>query len=186
MPVHLRTSRVARRSSRSGIRLRVENLETRCLPSTASWPGLLQPVPATGTNNTLDQAQDLGDLSVTPNRAEVVGTIAVADPAEVDWYSFQLDNAASVTLTTPPGTGQSQAITTLSLYNSHPFDSNDPFDPVGYLLIGQADSALQSGGAQLEQRLAQGTYYVAVSGSGNHYFHPFVADSGRDGATGAY
>src|SRR5205809_788473 len=83
----------------------------------------------------------------------------------------------------PPGTGQSQAITTLSLYNSDPFDSNDPFDPVGYRLIGQADSALQSGGAQLEQRLAQGTYYVAVSGSGNHYFHPFVADSGRDGAT---
>lgn len=188
MPVHCRKSGYYRRPNlRAAVRLHIETLETRCLPSVTSWPGFLNPVPETEANDTLDQAQNLGDLSVVP-RAEAIGTIGTtaSDQADVDWYTFQLDRPASVTLTTPPAQPQGQAVTTLSLYNSDPNDFNDPYDPLGYRLLGQSDSADQAGGARINQRLAAGTYYVAVSGSGNHYFHPFLADSGAGGATGDY
>jgi hypothetical protein len=188
MPVQLRTPRYNRRSYlRAAVRLSVETLETRCLPSIASWPGFLNPVPETDPTDTLDKAQNLGDLSVTP-RAEAVGTIGsgAAGPADVDWYSFHLDHAANVTLASPPAHAGGHSVTTLSLYNSDLNDPNDPYDTIGHTLIGQADSADQAGGAQIDQRLAPGTYYVAVSGSGNHYIYPFLAGSGADGATGHY
>src|SRR3989442_2358229 len=104
MPVHLRTLRLNRRTYlRAAGRLHVETLETRCLPSVTTWPGFLNPAPETEPNDTLDHALNLGNLSVTP-RAEAVGTIGdgTAGPADVDWFSFQLDRAANVTLTTPP------------------------------------------------------------------------------------
>ena len=186
MPVHVH--RYSRRSYlRAAVRLNIETLETRCLPSITSWPGFLNPVPETQGTDTLDQAQNLGDLSVTP-RAEAVGTIGngAAGPADVDWYSFQLDRAANVTLATPPAQAGGQSVTTLSLYNSDPNDPNDPYDPLGYTLIRQADSANQAGGARIDQRLSPGTYYVAVGGSGNHYIYPFLAGSGAGGATGDY
>src|SRR5207302_6909770 len=125
MPVHVRTHRYSRRSYlRAAVRLSVETLETRCLPSITSWPGFLNPVPEADPTDTLDKAQNLGDLSVSP-RAEAVGTIGsgVAGPADVDWYSFQLDGAANVTLATPPAQTGGHSVTTLSLYNSDP---NDP------------------------------------------------------------
>ncbi|HLJ95345.1 MAG TPA: Ig-like domain-containing protein, partial [Gemmataceae bacterium] len=144
-------------------------------------------MPATEPDDTLDQAQSLGDLSVAP-RAEAVGTIGdgAAGPADVDWYSFQLDRAANVTLSSPPSQAGAPSITTLSLYGSDPNDPNDPYDPLGYNLIDQSDSADLAGGARIDQRLAAGTYYVAVSGSGNHYIYPFLAGSGGVGATGDY
>src|SRR6266404_2748301 len=147
MPVHSRTSGYKRRPYlRAAVRLHVETLETRCLPSVTTWPGFLNPVPETESNDTLDQAQNLGDLSVTP-RAEAVGTIGngATNQADVDWYSFQLDRSANVTLTTPPAEAHGQAVTTLSLYNSDPNDINDLYDPLGYRLLGQADSADQAG-----------------------------------------
>ena len=44
----------------------------------------------------------------------------------------------------------------------------------------------QADGADLDRNLAAGVYYVAVSGHGNAYYHPFLAGSGLDGVTGAY
>jgi hypothetical protein len=38
----------------------------------------------------------------------------------------------------------------------------------------------------LVQNLAAGTYYVAVSGSGNRDYHPLIAGSGTPGSTGPY
>jgi hypothetical protein len=175
--------------------LQLEALETRSLPSVTTWPGLLHPIAEIEPNDTLDQAQNLGDLSTTP-RAEVIGSISNSSGGGVDWYSFTLDSAASVSISAPKASGNASPVTTISLYNSDPGDSNDPYDPLGYRLLEQADSAVQPGTAQvaqasslpgpIERRLAPGTYYVAVSGSGNHYFNPFLADSGYPGATGDY
>jgi hypothetical protein len=166
-------------------RLSLETLETRTLPS-VNWPGLLNPVAETEPNGTLDQAQDLGDLSTT-TRAEVVGTISNnSGGGGVDWYSFQLDRPADVRISTPKAQPSRPSITTISLYNSDPLDWNDPYDPLGNRLLEQADSATQAGTAQIERKLAPGTYYVAVSGSGNDYFNPYLANSGYAGATGKY
>src|SRR5262249_19175985 len=129
-----------RRGRRFAFNLDLETLETRSLPSVTSWPGLLHPVAETGANDTLDRAQSLGDLTTSP-RAEVVGSITNGPAgADVDWYTFQLDRAASVTLTSPAASGQSRAVTTLSLYNSDPYDLNDPYDTLGYRLVQQSDS----------------------------------------------
>jgi methionine-rich copper-binding protein CopC len=181
--LHRRSTR--RRGRRLALRLNLEVLETRMLPS-VTWPGFLSPVAETEPNGTLDQAQNLGDLTTSP-RAEVVGTITNnAGGGGVDWYSFQLDRAADVVISTPKAQPASPPVTTISLYNSDPNDFNDPYDPLGYRLLAQSDSATASGTAQIDRKLAPGTYYVAVSGSGNDYFFPFLADSGYAGATGNY
>jgi hypothetical protein len=177
---------IRQRGRRLAFRLDLEALETRALPSATSWPGLVNPVTETEPNDTLDQSQNLGDLTVTP-RAEVIGTISNGSASGgVDWYSFQLDRAANVSLTTPKAQADSSPVTTLSLYNTDLYDANDPYNVLGYRLLDQADSAAQGGVATIERRLAPGTYYVAVSGSGNHYFNPFLAGSGYAGAAGDY
>src|SRR5690348_6209448 len=174
-----------RRGRRIAFRLNLEPLENRTVPS-VSWPGFLNPVAEAEPNDTLDQAQGLGDLTKTP-RAEVVGTISNGvGGGGADWYSFQLDRASVVSISTPKAQASSPPVTTVSLYNSDPNDWNDPYDPLGYRLLNQVDSATQGGTAQIERWLAPGTYYVAVSGSGNDYFNPFLADSGYAAATGDY
>src|SRR5207244_2389972 len=50
----------------------------------------------------------------------------------------------------------------------------------------QDDGASHGGDARIDRVLAPGTYYVAVSGSGNRYFHPEIASSGIPGSSGAY
>ena len=78
----------------------------------------------------------------------------------------------------------------LSLYNTtevfNPFTlEGDRFETLGHRLLAQAVGT-SSAGPQLVRNLAPGTYYVAVSGAGNPFFHPFVADSGYAGAEGEY
>jgi hypothetical protein len=138
-------------------------------------------------NSTLDRAQDLGDLSVS-GRSEVIGSIGDGSgpSAAVDWYSFRLDRVTHVTLTTPPGSGANLATPVLSLYNSDPNDVGDPYDVLNHRLLAQDDGGTHGGNARIERGLAAGTYYVAVSDSGNAYFHPFLADSGSPGSSGEY
>src|SRR5262249_31776058 len=69
----------------------------------------------------------------------------------------------------------------LSLYNDDPGDWGDLYDPLGHRQLAQAEGGLGVP-ATLNEDLAAGTYYVAVSGAGNRYFHPLVADSGYPGA----
>jgi hypothetical protein len=80
----------------------------RSLPSVTAWPGLLRPLAETEPNDTLDQAQDLGNLTLSA-RGEAVGTIGngPAGAADVDWYRFTLDGPARVTLATLDGTSGS-------------------------------------------------------------------------------
>jgi hypothetical protein len=163
--------------------LRVELLETRTVPS-ASWPGLSNPVAALGSNSTLDQAQSLGDLSAV-TQLGVVGAIA-SGSAQVDWYTFTLDNPTHVTLATHDVQARSPFVSELSLYNADSDPTSDPYAPVGRRLVTQDDGASHGGDARIDWSLAPGTYYVAVSGSGNRYFHPDIAGSGIAGSTGAY
>ena len=69
--------------------------------------------------------------------------------------------------------------TVLSLYNTDPFDLNDYYDPFGHRLLAQNEGSLQ-------QVLAPGTYFVAVSGTGNRYFSPYLPGSGYAGHAGPY
>src|SRR5262245_57102976 len=82
-------------------RLNLETLETRYLPASLTWLGLLNPVAEVEPNGTLDLAQNLGDLTIAA-RAEVVGSVGngAAGAADVDWYRFTLDAPATVHLGT--------------------------------------------------------------------------------------
>jgi hypothetical protein len=171
--------------------LQLEHLECRYLP-TIAWPTALQPTATQGHHEVLDQAAEL-PISWTPNTggqpaSVVVGTTGTlgagpAGAADVDWYHFSLDRAARVTL----GTFSQANGTVLSLYNTDGLFS-DPYDPLGHRLLVQEEAP--AGGDQdsapIMRDLAAGDYYVAVSGAGNLYFHPFIAGSGYAGGTGAY
>jgi hypothetical protein len=166
--------------------LHIETLETRSL--LAPIPGLQAAPPRleVESNDTLDAALSLGSLSAL-HRIEVLGTIGhtSARSADVDWYRFTLEAPASVTLAakTPKGTAIFPGI--VSLYNDDPGDWEDIYDPTGHRLLAQYQGTAQGGGG-LTRRLAPGTYYVAVSGAGNRFFHPFLAGSGYSGQTGPY
>jgi hypothetical protein len=136
-----------------------------------------------GSNQTLDLAHGLGDLSIA-GQAQAPGSIGAgpSGAADVNWYSFTLDAAASVMLTTQDQPGGHPLSSVLSLYNSDPLDFNDPFDPMGNRLLDQESGT----GAGLTRSLAAGTYYVAVSGARNTYFHPYLPGSGYPGNTGDY
>ena len=84
------------RTPRPHFLLRLEELETRQVPS-ATWLGLLHPQTEQEPNDTLPQAESLGLLAGSA-RAEVVGTIRSqpAGTADVDFYSFSLDQPARV------------------------------------------------------------------------------------------
>jgi hypothetical protein len=152
--------------------------------------------------NVLNAAPDLtlqtvsGGSGASVLRDLVRGQIA-SGTADVNWYRLTLNSAATVKLTTFDPAGSSFA-GVISLYNNDPdalvqnvgadgltLYPNDPLDAVGHRLLAQA-AGTASGGTSLTWNLAAGTYYVAVSGAGNQYFHPFIADSGLPGSTGAY
>jgi hypothetical protein len=175
--------RSPRRPSRTGRRLRfaLEELEPRCLLSGGPWPPGFQPLPESGTNETLDRAQDLQLLNAG-GQVGATGTIGAspAGAADVDFYQFTLGGAARVhleTLDVPQGRHLSAV---LSLYNA------DPLAPQGHRLLAQNDGAGTQGYAALDAVLAAGTYFVAVSSSGNSYFNPFLVGSGYNGSTGDY
>ena len=109
-PLQRRSTR--RRGRRIAFRLSLEPLENRTVPS-VSFPGFLNPVAETDPNGTLDQAQNLGDLSTAP-RAEVVGNISNGTGGGgVDWYSFQLGQASLVSVSTPKAQASSPPATTV-------------------------------------------------------------------------
>ncbi len=176
-----------RRRPRSGADLRCEGLETRFLPSAVAWPGTAPPAPERPVDDTLDQAHDLGTLD--GGRAEAVGAVgdSPAGAADVDWYQFELAAPAHVRVVLHGRPGDVPLTGALSLYNSDPFDFADAYNPTFHRLLARDDGAAHEGGAAgLDVTLGAGTYHVAVSGSGNHDFHPFLADSGTAGATGGY
>ena len=144
-------------------RLHLETLESRCLLSAS----------------TLDLAYSLGNLNGVGQIA-VLGRIVPGanGGGEVDWYQFTLTQTAKVdlhSLSLP----SSSLHSLLSVYNDDPYNYSDPQDIIGHRLLSQTAGAF-------DQSLAAGTYWVAVSGAGNAYFNPFIADSGYAGSTGDF
>jgi hypothetical protein len=180
--------RVGRRGPRPRVRNRFrpadERLETRDLMSGAATLGPLDLRIEAEPNDTMDVALDLGNLNVAP-AAGADGTVG-AGTADVDWYRFQLDRPAHVRLDATGQPSDDPTAVVLGLYNSHlQAFGDDPTPRLGYRLLAQVDGGT-GGDAGLRRDLGPGTYYAAVSGTGNRYFHPFLADSGLEGRTGAY
>jgi hypothetical protein len=173
------------RRIRPAVRLHLEGLESRCL---LSGPG---PLSADALfHETLDTALDLTSLPAV-GKVSVSGVIGAGPrgAADVNWYKFELSVPTDVRLTALPGPAGGPLTAALSLYNDAPFDPFnpiDPYTPVGHRLLAQDDAGTHPGPATLDRRLGAGNYWLAVSGSGNDYFHPFLADSGLDGRTGGY
>jgi hypothetical protein len=181
-----RTQRHARRRRpRPPLRPYLEGLESRCLLSS---PGSLSADAI--FHETLDQALDL--TSLAPGSQLTANGVIGAGPhgaADVNWYEFELSATAEVRLTTAPGPAGQPLAATLSLYNDAPvgaYGPIDPYTPDGHRLLAQDDAGAQPGPATLDRLLGPGNYWVAVSGSGNDYFYPFLAGSGYDGRTGSY
>lgn len=138
-------------------------------------------------NETLDHALALGDLSLGVGVVEQ-GSLGKgpASAADVEWYSFTLDQPAKITAELGRLDQSSSFQGVLSLFNNDPFDFGDPFDADGHRLMEQNVAPSDGGVAKLDRLLGPGTYELAVSGSGNLDFHPLLADSGLPGSTGDF
>jgi hypothetical protein len=151
---------------------------------------VLAPVP----NETLDRAEQspLGDLDAagSVSAAGAIGT-GPDGAADVQWFEFTLSGPSAVSLAATALPAASPFLPVVSLYNT---DAPEPLGPYGYLgdpytpldhrLLAQGGS--EGTAASVAVDLGAGTYFVAVSGAGNTYFNPFVADSGLPGTTGRY
>lgn len=163
-------------------RLTVEPLEPRCVLAVEAPSPL--PLAEMEPNDTLDVAQDVGNVG--GQGVEIQGSLRGRSgrSTDVDWCQFSLSDAAEVHLRSLPGSEGSTAPVVLTLYSGHDGEF-DPEAPLGHRLLSQqVGSQLQA--AEIAGRLGPGTYYVAVSGAGNRYFHPFLADSGVAGESGDY
>lgn len=179
-------SRGPTRLSRSA-RLQVEALETRNLLVASVNLALLPTFSEQEPNDTLDLSTDWQDLTVTGG-ALVSATIGngSAGGADVDWYTFSLDQAAQIQITSAGTSANNANATILSLYNNDLWDFYDLFNPTGHRQLFQAEPNPLTGATQIDRPLAPGTYYLAVSGAGNRDFYPFLANSGLPGSTGSY
>ncbi len=186
--------------ARSRFRPTIEVIEDRCLLSAPAWPAWL-PIasPTLSQSATLDAAQTL-NLTGDPGHlsdlqaADAQGIIANQHGAGgVNWFTFTLNQVSQVQLATFNVAGASNLDSVISLYDTEAQDYTNPpinynydaapYDPLQHRLMVQIDS--ESSGS-IDRQLAAGTYYVAVSGHGDRFFNPFLADSGYAGSTGAY
>src|SRR5260370_485955 len=101
------------------IRLSLEALEARTLPTNNALSGPLGPVLEAEPNDTIDQAQILGSLT-TLQQVEIDGAIGrgAGAAADVDWYRFRLDHASAVSVATRTDQLHSPLVSVLSLYGS--------------------------------------------------------------------
>lgn len=152
----------------------------------ATWAGLISPTVDAEPNETLDVAQAAGTVS-SGHDVEIIGTIGGGSDfsTDVDWFHFDLEQAGTVQLDAFANDDGVNSSVVLTLYgNQIPF--YDPNLPLGHSLFGRREGLAGGNAASLGVALEAGTYFVAVSGAGNRFFHPFLADSGNAGAGGDY
>ena len=176
-------------------RLTVESLEIRNLLS-AAWPGLINPQQEVEPNNTLDFAQDVGQVGGGAV-AEFVGSIVAPSlrngdfespsdsSTDVDWFSFTLVSAGRVQVSSLPDADGATSPVVLTLYGDQ-LAEFDPAVPLQHQLLGRQEGDANGAEQPVDLRLEAGTYFVAVSGAGNRFFHPFTADSGVPGESTDY
>jgi hypothetical protein len=184
-----RCPRPVRRPGRC--RPRLEALETRCLLSAAPLS------PNARFHETIDAALNLSTVGLGSG-VTAVGNIGAGPQgaADVTWYEFTLSDTAEVRLAVLPGSSGRPLDAAISLYNDAPkvidpftFLPTDPYTPDLHRLLAHDDGGVVTGPgrpATIDRLLARGTYWVAVSGSGNDYFSPYLAGSGLNGRTGSY
>jgi hypothetical protein len=144
----------------------LESLERRDM---LAWSPQIVDISEVEPNDVLTQAQDLGPVDLA-QRLNVRGSIGAG--ADVDFYRFGIDQAEKITLTLT-GFG------ILSLYENDPLAA-----PLGHPLILQFATVGPAVARSIN--LLAGEYEVAVSGAGDRYFSPVLADSGTVGGQGSY
>jgi hypothetical protein len=164
-------------------------LELRSLPATMYLP-LTNALSEQGFNDVLDPetlTNNVGHIALlSPSQVRGhIGNGPHAD-ADIDWFKFQLDSAAIVDITAFTGALGSSLDSVVSLYVLTPFEFGDPQNPYGFRKLAQDDGGEHSGEGSINRALGEGTYYVAVSGSGNRHFNPLLPGSGYPGSTGDY
>ena len=178
------------------VRLLVEFLEARNVPSASVTANGIPLLTESEPSETADRATVLN----LNNSIAVDGFIGHGScgAADVDWYQFQLAEPSLVDLEIGPQPNNQTPAAVLTLYNSDIFTDTGDYDffgnpgqffenvYVGEPSLAQAQGSAALGEARILRELAPGTYYVAVSGAGNSYFNPFLADSGLAGAEGPY
>ncbi len=172
--------------ARSRSRVAAESLEVRNFLSATAWPGLLDPTCDVEPNETLDAAQEAGAVG-NGQDAGLVGTIGngAVTSRDVDWYQFTLDQAGHVQLVGLPGNDGSNSSVVVTLYGDQ-ISEYDPAVPLAHRLLGRSEGLANGAAARIDVMLDAGTYFVAVSGAANRFFHPFLANSGAEGLGGDY
>jgi hypothetical protein len=162
---------------------RAELLESRQCPSAVNWPGLVNPTAELEANDTLDVAQDVGSVSLGQSIG-IVGTIGsgTGRSNDVDWFQFSVSGLSRVQISSLADALGAEHSVAVSLYGP-PLAEFDPSTPLGHVLLGRQDVDSRS---PLSAVLDAGTYFVAVSGAGNRFFHPFLANSGVAGTATEY
>lgn len=161
-----------------------EALEVRSLLSATSWPGLVDPQLEREGNDRLDVAEHLGDVRHGRD-AEFIGSIggATGVSSDVDWLSFTLDANSRVQIVARADANGATTPVVLSLFGDQLVEF-DPAVPNGHRAFGRRES--HAGPVRFNVELNAGTYFVAVSGAGNRFFHPFMSDSGLLGVATEY
>ena len=179
------------RPQRRATRRRMQNfelLEGRGLLSAVSLGGAVYATYDLEANNTLDTAQNVGGLNAN-DIAAINGLIGEGTglSTDADWYSFSLAEPASVHVdiaarSIEEGAADEAAAAVVSLYGGQS-ELWEAHNPLRHSLLTQVSSEDASG---FDITLGAGTYFVAVTGAGNRYYHPFLADSGLPGTASEY
>lgn len=168
---NLSSRRVApsRRRCRRRFIPQVEALDCLNLLSSLGLDAPLSSFWAIESDDTPAQAAPV-DLDAVHSLSGMVGDGA-AGAADVDWFRVHVDRPTALHISG----GSSRVVISL-------FEGGAAPDEIGdYHLVTQSGPT-----AGIEPRLAAGTYFIAVSGAGNCYFHPALVGSGYSGETGRY
>ncbi|WP_406698945.1 hypothetical protein V5E97_08660 [Singulisphaera sp. Ch08] len=176
---------LSRRRRGAATALRFETLETRRVLSTIGDPVVGDPT-LDSPNETYDQALSLGDVWAVPaiNRHGSLGA-GESGAGDVEWYRFELDRPARVTLRVESSQPDSSFRGVLSLFRSD-FGIADFTNLQGLRRLDLAIADHADGVAAIDRVIGPGTYGLAVSGAGNEIFSPVVAHSGFPGSIGDF
>jgi hypothetical protein len=180
-PCDARSRAASRRRRSTATALRFETLEARRVLSSLGAQAALD-----SPNETYDQALDLGDVGAAPAvlRHGALGE-GEAGTADVVWYRFVLDRPGRVTSRLEGSQPGSSFRGVLSLFKDES-DFVDITNPLGLRRLASDVADEGDGVAAIDRVVGPGTYDLAVSGAGNEFFSPIVADSGLPGSTGEF